>query len=279
MNQAAVNPHSNPPSSLIAMIDACWRNRRLMRELVQREVISRYRGSIMGLAWSFFNPLLMLAVYTFVFSVVFKARWGGADGSKAGFAVFLFAGLLVHGVFAECIIRAPSLIIANTNYVKRVIFPLEILTGVAMGSALFHTFVSLLVLLAVQAFQGGLHLSVLYFPFVLIPLVLMTMGLAWILAAVGVYIRDIGYITQIITTVMLFMSPVFYPVEAMPVASRGWMYLNPLTFIIEQARAALILGSPLNWSGLALYSLASLLFAWLGFWCFQKMRRGFADVL
>ena len=279
MNQAAVNPHSNPPSSLMAMIDACWRNRRLMRELVQREVISRYRGSIMGLAWSFFNPLLMLAVYTFVFSVVFQARWGGADGSKAGFAVFLFAGLLVHGVFAECIVRAPSLIIANTNYVKRVVFPLEILTGVAMGSALFHTFVSLLVLLAVQAFQGGLHFSVLYFPFVLIPLVLMTMGLAWILAAVGVYIRDIGYITQIITTVMLFMSPVFYPIEAMPVASRGWMYLNPLTFIIEQARAALILGSPLNWSGLALYSLVSLLFAWLGFWCFQKMRRGFADVL
>ncbi len=279
MNQAAVNPHSNPPSSLAAMVDACWRNRRLMGELVQREVISRYRGSIMGLAWSFFNPLLMLAVYTFVFSVVFQARWGSVDGSKASFAVFLFAGLLVHGVFAECIVRAPSLIIANTNYVKRVIFPLEILTGVAMGSALFHTFVSLLVLLAVQAFQGGLHLSALYFPLVLIPLVLMTMGLAWILAAVGVYIRDIGYITQIITTVMLFMSPVFYPVEAMSVESRRWMYLNPLTFIIEQARAALILGSPLNWPGLALYTLASLFFAWLGFWCFQKMRRGFADVL
>ncbi|MCC7248124.1 MAG: ABC transporter permease, partial [Lysobacter sp.] len=125
------------------MMDACWRNRRLMGQLVQREVISRYRGSMAGLAWSFFNPLLMLAVYTFVFSVVFKARWGGGENSKASFAIFLFVGLLVHGVFAECIVRAPSLILANTNYVKRVIFPLEILTGVAMGSALFHTFVSL----------------------------------------------------------------------------------------------------------------------------------------
>jgi lipopolysaccharide transport system permease protein len=279
VSQAAVNPHRNPPSSPIAMIEACWRNRRLMGQLVEREVISRYRGSMMGLAWSFFNPLLMLTVYTFVFSVVFKARWGGADGSKASFAIFLFAGLLVHGVFAECIVRAPSLIIANTNYVKRVIFPLEILTGVAMGSALFHAFVSLLVLLAVQVFQGGLHYTALYFPLVLMPLVLMTMGIAWILAAVGVYIRDIGYITQIITTVMLFMSPVFYPIDAMPAEARRWMYLNPLTFIIEQARAALILGTPLDWSGLALYSLIGLAFAWLGFWCFQKMRRGFADVL
>lgn len=277
--QIAVDPHRKPPSSPLAMFASGWRHRRLTVQLIQREVISRYRGSIMGLAWSFFNPLLMLLVYTFVFSVVFNARWGGTEGGKAGFAVFLFAGLLVHGVFAECIVRAPSLIIANTNYVKRVIFPLEILTGVAMGSALFHAFISLLVLLVVQAFGGGVHATAVLFPLVLMPLVLMTMGMAWILAAVGVYIRDIGYITQVITTVMLFMSPVFYPIEAMPVEYREWMYLNPLTFIIEQARAVLVLGDMPDWSGLALYAVVALAFAWLGFWCFQKLRRGFADVL
>lgn len=279
MSQTAVNPHSKPPSSPAAMLKTYWRNWRLMLQLVQREVISRYRGSIMGLTWSFFHPLLMLMVYTFVFSVVFKARWAGTEGGHAGFAVFLFVGLIVHGIFAESINRAPSLILANTNYVKRVVFPLEILTGVAMGSALFHAFVSLLVLLVVQMFDSGIPVTAIYFPLVLVPLVLMTMGLAWGLAAMGVYIRDIGYVVQVITTIMMYVSPVFFPTEAMPEAYRHWMYINPLTFIIEQSRSVLILGGQPNWLGLIGYTAIGLVVAWMGFWCFQKMRRGFADVL
>lgn len=278
-SSVATDPHRRPPSSPAAMVASYVRNRRLMGQLVQREVISRYRGSVMGLAWSFFNPLLMLAVYTFVFSVVFQAKWGGTGGTKAGFAVFLFVGILIHGIFAECINRGPSLIIGNVNYVKRVVFPLEILVGVAMGSALFHAMVSLLVLFVVQMFDGGVRATAVFLPFVVFPLVLVALGVSWMLAAVGVYIRDIGYVTQVITTVMLFLSPVFYPISAMPEAYRAWIYMNPLTFIIEQARGVLILGTMPDWIGLLMYAAGGAAVAWLGFWCFQRMRRGFADVL
>jgi lipopolysaccharide transport system permease protein len=275
----STNPHRAPVTSPLAMLRSIWQNRKLLVQLVHREVVSRYRGSVIGLAWSFFNPLLMLLVYTFVFSVVFKARWGVATEGKASFAIFLFAGLLVHGVFAECIMRAPSLIIANTNYVKRVVFPLEILPAVAMGSAIFHALVGLLVLFVAQGFSFGLQTTAVLFPLILVPLIFATLGVAWVLAAIGVYIRDISYITQIISTVMLFMSPVFYPIEAMPEEYRAWMYINPLTFIIEQSRAVLILGDMPHWSGLGLYTATSMLLAWLGYWCFQRMRGGFADVL
>jgi lipopolysaccharide transport system permease protein len=147
-----MNPHQAPKASIRELFASFWRNRQLILQLAKREVISRYRGSFMGLAWSFFNPILMLTVYTFVFSVIFKSHWAGVEGSKASFAVILFAGLIVHGMFAECASRAPSLILQNTNYVKRVVFPLEVLPWVAMSSAVFHAFVSLIVLLIVQVF-------------------------------------------------------------------------------------------------------------------------------
>lgn len=275
-----MNPHQVKPSSIIAMVNSFWGNRDLISQLTKRDVIGRYRGSLMGLAWSFFNPLLMLAVYTFFFSVVMKARWGGADGSRAEFAIFLFSGILVHGIFAECINRAPTLILANANYVKRVVFPLEIFPWVAMGSALFHSFISLVVLLIVQlTLDHQIHITSLYFPVIILPLVIMTMGFAWLLAAVGVFFRDIGQITAILTTVLLFMSPVFYPVTAMPERYRPLMMINPLTFIIEQARGALILDRTPDWLGLSYYGLAGVVSAWVGFWVFQKMRRGFSDVL
>lgn len=262
------------------MAGSLWRNRSLIWQLTRREVISRYRGSVIGLAWSFFNPLLMLAVYTFFFSVVFKARWGGDGAGKAEFAVFLFSGILVHGLFAECINRAPSLIVGNVNYVKRVVFPLEVLPWVAMGAALFHTAVSLVVLLLAQLALGQqLTAMALLFPLVLLPLMLMTMGISWILAAIGVFFRDIGQVTAILTTILLFLSPVFYPITAMPEPYRAWIIYNPLTFIIEQARNVLLLDTAPDWMGVAKYSLAALVVAALGFWVFQKMRRGFADVL
>ena len=262
------------------MIASFWRNRSLITQLTRREVISRYRGSVVGLAWSFFNPLLMLAVYTFFFSVVFRARWGGEGAGKAEFAVFLFSGILVHGLFAECINRAPTLILGNVNYVKRVVFPLEVLPWVAMGAALFHAAVSLVVLLLAQLALGQqFTATALFFPIVLLPLVLMTMGIAWLLAAVGVFFRDIGQITAVLTTILLFLSPVFYPISAMPEPYRAWIAYNPLTFIIEQTRNVLLLDLAPDWGGIAMYSLAALLVASLGFWVFQKMRRGFADVL
>lgn len=263
-----------------AAIRSFWLNRNLVYQLTKREVISRYRGSVLGLAWSFFNPLLMLAVYTFVFSTVFNARWGASDGGRADFAIILFVGILVHGIFAECVNRAPGLILANVSYVKRVVFPLETLPWVAMGTAAFHALVTLVVLLIAQLLlRGSIPWQAIYFPIVIFPLILTTMGVAWVLAATGVFVRDIGQVTGVLTTILLFMAPVFYPISALPESFRKWIFLNPLTFVIEQSRAVLIWGVAPDWVGLAKYFVASVLVAWLGFWIFQKMRRGFADVL
>jgi len=275
------DPVNQPyPASPRALFASLWDNRELIVQLVQREVLSRYRGSILGLAWSFFNPLLMLVVYTFVFSVIFKARWGPGDESKADFAIVLFVGLIIHGLFAECINRAPGLILANVNYVKKVVFPLEILPWVAAGSALFHAAISIAVLLAAQlVFHHALAWTVVFLPIVLAPLLLSTMGLAWFLSSIGVYVRDIGQTIGIFTTVLLFLSPVFYPVDALPENYRILLLLNPLTLVIGDARRVLVWGEAPDWAGLMLYAAASFAVAWLGFWWFQRTRRGFADVV
>lgn len=268
-------------TSIPAMINSFWHNRQVIWQLTNREVVGRYRGSFMGLAWSFFHPLFMLCVYTFVFSVIFKARWGiGSEESRAGFAITLFAGMIIHGLFAECVNRAPGLILSNVNYVKKVVFPLEILPIVALSTALFQTVVSLIILLAaVLLINGFLFWTVLLLPVVVLPLAVATLGVAWFLASLGVFARDIGQITGVITTVMMFLAPVFYPVSALPIQYQPWIMANPLTFIIEQTRAVLLAGQLPDWSGLVLYSFISCIFAWAGFWWFQKTRKGFADVI
>ena len=268
-------------STPMEMIASVWRNRWLTIQMVKREVLGRYRGSTLGLAWSFFYPVVMLGVYTFVFSVVFKARWGtGGEESKANFAIILFVGMIVHGLFAECVNRAPGLILSNVNYVKKVIFPLEILPWVAMGSALFHAVISLAVLLIAQfVLNFSLPWTAIFFPLVILPLVIATMGFAWVLSATGVYVRDISQMTGIMTTVLLFVSPVFYPVSALPIEYRGWLLLNPLTFVIEEARNVLIWGRVIDWPRWGISVLAGFTIAWVGFWWFQKVRKGFADVL
>lgn len=276
-----INPHANQSISPKTLANSLWQHRQLISQMTRREVIGRYRGSVMGLAWSFLNPVLMLIVYTFVFSVVFKARWGGGgEESQVDFAVILFVGMIVHGLFAECINRAPSLILSNVNYVKKVIFPLEILPVIAMCSALFHTLVSLVVLLiAILLLGASLTWTVLLFPIVIFPLLLATMGFAWFLAALGVYVRDIAQITGMITTVMMFLSPVFYPLSALPEKYQALLQLNPLTFMIEESRKVLVFGQLPDIAGWIMYLLVSSLIAWFGFAWFQKTRKGFADVL
>lgn len=275
-----MNPHATPAVSLPAMASSVLANWQLIAQMTRREVIGRYKGSVLGLLWSFLNPVFMLVVYTFVFSVVFKARWGGADESRTQFAVVLFAGLIVHGLFAEVVNRAPNLILGNVNYVKKVVFPLEILPVVAMGSALFHALVSLIVLIvAFFIFNGYVPWTVIFIPAVLLPLVIGTLGLAWILASLGVFARDVGQLMGTITTVLLFLSPIFFPISALPEFLQPWMLLNPLTFIIEQARDVLIWERLPDWRGLSLYFAGALFVAWFGYFWFQKTRKGFADVL
>jgi len=278
-----MDSHQRYPGTPVEIARSFWQNRRLIWQLSRRDVVGRYRGSLMGLAWSFFNPLLMLSVYTFVFLAVFKSRWdvsGGGAEDEANFAVILFAGMIVHGLFAECANRAPGLILANVNYVKKVVFPLEILPWVALASALFHALISLGVLLAAQAvISRQLPWTVVFIPFVMLPLLLGTIGFAWFLSAIGVFVRDIGHTMSIFTAVLLFLSPVFYPVSALPAGFQRWFVLNPLAFIIEAARASLIFGRVPDWVAWTGYFTGSLAFAWAGFWWFQRTRKGFADAL
>ena len=278
----SVNPHAAHPTSLVALGKSLWHHRQLIVQMTTREVVGRYKGSVMGLAWSFFSPVLMLVVYTFVFSEIFKARWGGpgGDDSKTLFAVVLFVGMIVLGLFSEVLNRAPSLILGNVNYVKKVVFPIEILPVIAMGAALFHSLISLGVLLAAFVlFNGYLHWTAVFTPLVLLPLVILTMGLAWMLASLGVFLRDVGQTIGIVTTLLMFLSPVFYPITAVPERFRAFIMANPLTFIIEQAREVLIWGHLPNWLGLGAYTLAATVIAWAGYAWFQKTRKGFADVL
>jgi lipopolysaccharide transport system permease protein len=276
-----MNPHHQHPTTPRALLTSLWRHRTLIAQLTRRDVSGRYRGSLLGLAWSFIHPLLLLLVYSFVFSVVFKARWDGpAQDSHAAFSLVLFTGLILHGLFAEVANRAPRLILDNASYVKRVVFPLEILPWVTLGSALFHLSISLLILLAGQLLlTHSLPLTALLLPLILSPLLLVTIGCAWFLAAIGVYLRDIGQAIGLLTTIMLFLSPTFYPLSALPEPGRTLLYLNPLTFIIEESRQVLLFGQPPDWSGLLIYVLISLFITWGGFWWFQRTRRGFADVV
>lgn len=262
------------------MIASVYRNRGLISALIRREVVGRYRGSLIGILWSFLNPLFMLAVYTFVFSFVFKARWGTGSDSKSEFALVLFSGLMVFNIFSECIVRAPGLIIANINYVKKVVFPLEILPWVTLGASLFHCIVSLVVwLCAYVVFYGTPHLTVLLLPLVLLPLMFIVMGASWWLASLGVYLRDVGQFMGILTTTLMFVSPIFYPATALPEEYRKFLYMNPLTPTIEQVRDILFWGKVPDFSMIGIYCGVALFMSWLGFAWFQKTRKGFADVL
>ena len=272
MKQYSVSPNE--------MVASLWRNRGLLKTLVQREVLGRYRGSVLGVLWSFFNPVFMLLIYTFVFSVVFKARWNNASESKTEFALVLFAGLIVFNLFSECFNRAPGLILSNVNYVKKVVFPLEILPWVSLGAALFHASISLCVWLVAYLIYFGIpHLTVLLVPLIILPLLLLIIGLTWCLSALGVYLRDVSQFTGMLTSVLMFLSPIFYPITALPERYRPLLLLNPLTPVIEQARDVLFWGQLPNFSMLLIYIVASAAIAWLGFAWFQKTRVGFADVL
>lgn len=263
------------------MVSTLVRHRSLILQMARREIVARYRGSVMGVFWSLLNPLLMLVVYTFVFSVVFKARWQtGAQQSHTDFAIILFVGVIVHTLFSEVAGRAPSLIISNPSYVKRVVFPLEILPAISLLSALFQAGVSILVLLvALVLTEGHIPLTAPLIVVVWMPLMLFSLGTGWWLSALGVYVRDVSQAIGVVLTVMLFISPAFFSLEALPETLRPWVKLNPLTVPMMQSRDVLIWGRLPDWTEWGLFTAGMAFFAWLGFVWFQSIRRGFADVL
>lgn len=256
------------------------KNKHLIVALTKKEVTSRYQGSIIGFMWSFFNPILMLLVYTFVFSVVFNAKWGGGEQDKSEFAIILFAGLMVFNFFAECITKAPGLIIGNVNYVKKVIFPLEILPLISMASALVNLIISFSVwLVFFIVIKGSVPLTIIFFPVILAPMCLMTMGVTWFLSAFTVYVRDTTQIVNMFVSVLMFLSPIFFPIDALPEKYRLIMRANPLGEIIEQTRNVLIWDRGVSWNWVMSSMLLGILCSLAGYYLFKRMKDGFADVL
>ena len=269
------------PSGFGEMVASLWRNRALTRQMIRREVVARYRGSVLGLAWSFLNPLLLLSVYTFVFGYVFRARTGTGAANMPEYAMRLFAGLIVFRFFADCLSQAPRLVLGRANFVKRVVFPLEILSWVDVGAALFHAATSTAILvLGCAVIRHAVPWTLLLVPAALFPLALMTLGFSWFLSSLGVYVRDITHVVNLLTMVLMFLSPVFYETSVLPSWMQPFFYVNPLTVPIELFRSVVLGGAHLAQAeAWALYLLASLAVAWAGFACFQKARGGFADVL
>lgn len=257
-----------------------WPNKDLILQFIRREISGRYRESYVGVLWSFLTPILMLSVYTFVFSVVFKARWDVHNSSKTEFALLLFCGMIAFNIFAEVISRAPGLIIGNVNYVKKVIFPLEILPLVILGSALVHSLISILILIvSVFIFLGVINWTIVFIPFILLPLLLLSLGIGWLLSSLGVFLRDIGHVIGIFITGMMFLSPIFYPISSIPVQLRTFFYLNPLSYVVEDMRRVIVWGQLPNFNWVLFGTPISLFIAVLGYVWFKKIRGGFADVL
>lgn len=265
----------------IKLARALWRNRMLIRQFTRREVEGRYRGSFLGVFWSFVNPLILLLIYTFVFGVVFQARWSQSRTSNLQeYALVLFCGITTFNIFSECLARAPVLIVGAPNYVKKVVFPLEILPVAVLGAALFHALIGLAILLVANVLiAGALHWTVLLLPLVALPLVFLCLAAGWFLASLGVFVRDIAYLIGLVAQVLFFTSAIFYAPDALPEPFRSLQLFNPLVSIVEHVRRVVLWGTLPSWSELALWTLITGALMLLGYAWFMKTKKGFADVI
>jgi lipopolysaccharide transport system permease protein len=265
----------------IAMTRNLWRHRNLIRQFTRREIEGRYKGSFLGLFWSFINPLVLLLIYTLIFGIVFKARWPNAKtNSLSEFAVTLFCGLTAFNIFSECISRAPSLIVGVPSYVKKVVFPLEILPVSLLGSAIFHGLISLGILLVANLLViGSFQWTIVLLPLIALPLIFLSLGFGWFLASLGVFIRDVGYTVALIVQVLFLMTPIFYPIENIPEPLQTVIRLNPLSSITENFRRIILWGWMPSWIGLSLWLLVTGTIMVLGYAWFMKTKKAFADVV
>jgi len=256
------------------------RNKTLIRQFIRRDITSRYKGSLLGVIWTIIMPIVMLIIYTFVFGFVFKSRWGSEPNNKMAYALVLFCGITTFNLFGEIVTRSPSIILSNSNFVKKVVFPLEILPVSLLGSALVNFFIGfIIIILGYVIFLGVPHITVLLLPIVIAPLLLLSIGLSWVLASLGVYFRDIGQITGILIQALMYLTPIFYPLSAVPIGLRGLYDLNPLAFFVEMTRDILIWGIVPNMIDLCIWLFVTFLIAVFGYTWFQKTKRGFADVV
>ena len=263
------------------MITSLFSHKYLFLQMLKRAIQERYRGSQLGFLWAFMYPILMLLVYTFVFGFVMKAKWGVEGQDNLDFGIILFAGLLCHSLVAEVMNTSVTLITGNAQYVKKVVFPLEILSFVSIANALFHMLLGVVILMLMYLATGNqLHPTALLAPIVLAPMVIFLLGVSWFISVLGVYIRDLGQVMGVFMTVLLFLGPIVYPLHLIPPVMQPYVYwLNPLTVIVEQFRAVMLFGQMPNWTDLGIYTVCALAMLGLGQWFFKSTREGFADVI
>ncbi len=265
----------------IRIIQNLWMHRELISQLTRLQILQRYKGSYLGIIWSLVTPLAMLLIYTFVFSVIFKLRWeGGITGSHAEFALTLFTGLIAFNFFSESVLAASNLIIDNPNYVKKVIFPIEILPLISIASALINALFSIFILLlGVVIIMGKLPWTLIFLPIIYFPLILLSLGLSWFLSSMGVFIRDTGHLIGVIVQMLFFLTPIFYPISAIPINFRFLLYLNPLSTIVNHCRRVILWGQLPNWGEFSIITIGALSVCFLGYIWFIKSRSIFSDVV
>ena len=261
------------------MFTMLWRHRSLVLELTKREFSGRYQGSFGGIVWSFAQPLFLLTVYTIAFGVILKSRWGFSGGT-AEYALMLFAGLIIFNAFAECLNKSPMLITDNPNFVKKVVFPLELLPVITVATALIHALIGVAVWIVGYALLFGTPKpTAILFPLILICFVPVLLGLGWLLSSLGVIARDISQLTGMLNHTLLFLTPIFYSIEAAPPLLQKLLILNPLTFVVEQFRLVLFTGQMPALKGLVVYFMLASLFAWGALVLFRRLRPTFADMV
>lgn len=262
------------------MLKTLYKNSYLLKQLVKKDIKQRYQGSILGILWTFIVPILMLVIYTFIFSEVFQAKWDIDTSDKYQFALVLFCGLCVFNMVGEVMNRSTVLIASNTNYVKKVIFPLEMLPVVITLSSLFTCLVSFVILIIAKLILYNNVSPTLYLIIpMFIPLIILAVGLGLFISAVSVYLKDVGNAISVIVTVLMYMSPVFFPLSAVPESFRGVCEVNPMTYIIENFRNVVLYGEMINWEYYGISCLVALVFYFIGKGVFMRAKEGFADVL
>ena len=258
---------------------AIWRNRKLIHAMVRRDIRARYRGSFMGLYWTVLNPLLLMLTYFFVFGIVLRARLG-SDPSRAGFALYFLAGMLPWLPFSEAAGRAPWVILEHRNFVKKLVFPVETLPfNLVVAGLVTEGFALLLFLIGLVLLRGTAPLTVFYLPLLLAPQLLFTAGLCWFLAALGVYLRDLGQVIGFILTLWFFLTPICYPLESLPREALPVLSKNPMFVLVQGYRAILLENRPPQWGPLWKLWVVSALAFFGGYAWFYKLRKNFADVI
>ncbi|HEY0100260.1 MAG TPA: ABC transporter permease [Pyrinomonadaceae bacterium] len=251
----------------------------LIRALVRRELAARYRGSALGVLWAMLTPAVMISIYTFIFAGIFGARFG-ERGTAWDYALYLFCALLPWTAFQDSLQVSSNVIVAHANLVKRVVFPLEALPVAQVMAALTTQMLGTIVLLlATLIIQRELHLTLLWLPVVVLPQLVLMLGAAWLVASLGVFLRDTGQVVSLLVVAWMFLTPIIYPEQIVPVRYQGFINANPFTPLVRNYRRIILEGVAPDWRGLAYFTLFALVVFILGYWWFAKTRKNFADVI